>query len=89
MSEHDHVWRDGPTTESSNVSASPKSRADDHLRVDILLTQTCACGATRKLWLGYRNRRRRGDDARRARGLEPLGTPLQESDTFDHPRVLR
>jgi len=89
MSDHAHEWRDGPTTERERVDSSPYSRNDDHLRVDILLTQTCACGATRRLWLGYKNQRRRGDDERRARGLQPLGRPLQSSFTFSRPKVLR
>ena len=87
--EHEHEWTNGPTLRQSEESASPCSRSDDHLWDWIVQVQTCGCGATRRLVLGYENRRRRGDDARRARGLQPLGRPLTRSAVFDPPRRFR
>ena len=89
MSAHEHAWQNGPTTERERCDPSPCSTLDDHLWTDIILVQTCECGETRRLWLGFKNRRRRGDDYRRADGLPPLGTPLRRSGTFAKPRVLR
>lgn len=86
---HEHEWTNGPTMRQSEVSYSPCSTADDHLWDWIVQVQTCGCGKTRRLVLGYENRRRRGDDARRARGLRPLGTPLQASAVFETPRLFR
>lgn len=86
---HEHRWQNGPLMEQDHVQSSPCSRADDHLWTLIIQVQTCECGETRRLALGYKNRRRRGDDARKARGLPPLGIPLQRSETFAKPKVLR
>lgn len=87
--EHRHAWQNSALTERSRVDHSPCSTWDDHLWTDIIQVQTCECGETRRLWLGFKNRRRRGDDIRRADGMEPLGTPLQRSGTFKKPRVLK
>ena len=86
---HEHSWQNGPTLDEEHVSPSPCSRMDDHIRTDVILLQTCSCGATRRLWLGYKDRRRRGDDMRRAAGRAPLGTPLLRSETFSTPKVLQ
>lgn len=86
--EHEHNWLEATTLTEDQVSCSPCSRADDHLWEDIILLQTCGCGATRRLLIGFKNRRRRGDDDRIARGMRPLGTPLQKSGTYRHPKVL-
>lgn len=86
--EHQHHWTNGPVLERSRVSASPCSTWDDHLWTDIIQVQTCGCGETRRLLLGFKNRRRRGDDLRRAAGEKPLGTPLQHSGTYRKPKVL-
>lgn len=87
--EHKHEWQDGAVTEKDEVSYSPCSTADDHLWTWIIQHQSCACGARRQLALGYKNRRRRGDDARIANGLRPLGTPLQRNETFNPPKRFR
>lgn len=86
---HEHEWRDGAVTRQEEVSCSPCSRMDDHIWEWVIQHQTCTCGATRRLVLGYENRRRRGDDYRRANGLQPLGTPLQRSETYAKPRLFR
>jgi hypothetical protein len=86
---HEHKWRDGPTTYQHYESCSPCSTWDDILAELIVMTQTCECGETRRLCLGYRNQRRRGDDLRRRAGREPLGTPLPRSETFRRPRIMR
>jgi hypothetical protein len=74
--------------ERSRVSHSPSSTLDDHLWTDIVQVQTCECGETRRLLLGFKDRRRRGDDGRRAKGLEPLGRPLQRAGTYRTPKPL-
>lgn len=88
MSDHEHKWMNATTMRQARVSASPCSRMDDHLWDDVIQVQTCECGETRKLLLGYENRRRRGDDMRRAAGREPLGIPLTPSGVFRKPKVL-
>ncbi len=85
---HEHEWSNGPVMERVRVSASPCSTMDDHLWTDVIQVQTCSCGSTRRLLLGYKDRRRRGDDMRRAAGRHPLGTPLTPSDTYRVPKVL-
>jgi hypothetical protein len=87
--QHEHRWQNGPTTRQSRCEPSPMSEFDDHLYDEVVLTQTCECGATRRLAIGFENRRRRGDDHRRAIGKAPLGQPLQASGTYRNPRVLR
>ncbi len=77
VTEHDHVWQPNGTVEQDRVSRSPCSRLDDHLWTDILSVQVCTCGAVRKVKVGEKNLRRRGDDLRRAKGLAPLGRPLR------------
>lgn len=86
---HTHSWENGPVLTQSRVSPSPCSTWDDHLWDDIIQVQTCACGDTRRLLVGFKNRRRRGDDLRRSAGNEPLGTPLRMSGTYAKPRILR
>lgn len=86
---HTHSWQNGPVLTRSRESWSPCSHADDHLWDDIIQVQTCECGETRKLLLGFKNRRRRGDDSRRAVGRESLGIPLQRSGTYARPKVIR
>lgn len=86
--EHAHEWSAGTETTRSQVSCSPCSAEDDHLWDDVLLVQTCPCGSVRQVLVGFRNRRRRGDDGRRARGLRPLGEPLRASGTYRQPKVL-
>lgn len=85
---HEHHWQNGPTTLRAGVSASPCSDWDDHLWDDVILTQTCGCGDTRRLLIGFKNQRRRGDDYRRAAGNRPLGTPLPTSGTYRKPKVI-
>lgn len=85
---HDHKWQNGPVLTRSQVSASPCSTWDDHLWDDIIQVQTCECGATRRLLLGFKNQRRRGDDLRRADGRAPLGIPLDRSGMYRRPLLL-
>lgn len=88
MSEHQHTWREGRTVRSHKCSPSPCSRLDDHLWTEILQRQTCACGAVRVVMLGFENLRRRGDDLRRADGLQPIGRPLTPtSQLYVEPKV--
>ena len=87
--EHEHAWHNGPVMERSRVDRSPCSTLDDHLWTDIVQVQTCECGETRRLLLGFKDRRRRGDDVRRANGQQPLGTPLQRAGTYSKPKVLK
>jgi hypothetical protein len=89
VTQHEHSWQNGAVTRKEATSRSPYSTDDDHIWEWIVQHQTCACGATRQLVLGYENRRRRGDDYRRRRGLDPLGAPLQRSETYDPPRRFR
>ena len=74
--EHKHDWQPNGTVEVDRVSRSPCSTLDDHLWTDIMSVQVCACGAVRRVKVGQRRLRRRGDDYRRAKGLAPLGRPL-------------
>lgn len=89
IAEHTHAWSNGPVMERSRVSRSPCSTWDDHLWTDVIQIQTCACGETRRLLLGFKDRRRRGDDHRRAAGRQPLGRPLKRSETYQAPRILK
>lgn len=89
MTEHKHQWTNGPVLGRSRVSSSPCSTSDDHLWTDVIQSQTCGCGETRKLLMGFKNRRRRGDDARRANGLRPLGTPLEREGIYSKSKVLK
>lgn len=88
MSEHEHKWHPAGQTKRSRVSASPCSTWDDHLWDDIILLQSCECGEIRRTLIGFTNRRRRGDDGRRARGMDPLGTPLRPEGMYPEPKVL-
>jgi hypothetical protein len=74
---HKHVWQPNGIAERDRESCSPCSTWDDHLWTDVLSVQVCACGAVKRVVVGFKNRRRRGDDYRRAAGKLPLGTPLQ------------
>lgn len=85
---HQHAWQNGAVLERSQESLSPCSTLDDHLWTDIIQVQTCECGETRRLLLGFKDQRRRGDDYRRREGLEPLGQPLRRSGTYRTPKVL-
>lgn len=89
MEEHEHKWQNGPELTRSRVSVSPYSTWDDHLWEDIIQVQTCECGETRRLLIGFKNQRRRGDDLRRAAGNEPLGSPLPKSGVYRRPKLLR
>lgn len=89
MTEHQHEWTNGAITEQEEVSHSPCSSMDDHLWDWIIQHQHCVCGESRQLVLGYKNRRRRGDDYRMAKGKRPLGTPLRRSETYDPPKRFR
>lgn len=88
MTEHAHRWQNGAVLTQSQESASPCSTWDDHLWTDVIQMQTCECGATRRLLVGFKNMRRRGDDLRRRAGKAPLGTPLRRSGTYRDPKVL-
>jgi hypothetical protein len=83
---HSHQWQNSAVIRQQHCLPSPHSTADDHIWDWVVQMQTCSCGATKRLVLGYENRRRRGDDARIARGLRPLGTPLSRSKTFAKPK---
>lgn len=84
---HEHQWQPQGTTTHFRESCSPCSRADDHLWEEIIAIQACGCGAMRYLAIGFKNQRRRGDDWRRAKGLEPLGRPLRRSGTYKQPEI--
>lgn len=75
--QHIHDWKPNGTVEVDRVARSPCSTLDDHLWTDVLSVQVCGCGAVRRVKVGDKNLRRRGDDYRRARGQRPLGTPLR------------
>lgn len=83
---HTHDWQPSGRILRSRVSRSPCSDWDDHLWDDVVVIQTCGCGAIREATIGIQNRRRRGDDYRRAAGNEPLGTPLPPSGTYANPK---
>lgn len=74
---HVHDWQPNGTVKVDRVACSPCSTWDDHLWTDILSVQVCSCGAVRRVKVGERNLRRRGDDYRRAAGKPPLGRPLR------------
>jgi hypothetical protein len=68
VSDHTHEWQPNGVAEIDRVSCSPCSTWDDALWTDVVSVQTCACGAVRKVKVGEKNMRRRGDDLRRASG---------------------
>lgn len=84
---HGHKWQPAGSTTNGRMSPSPCSTWDDHLWDEIVQIQSCECGAMRYLTIGFKNRRRRGDDLRARDGNGPLGTPLQRSGTYAKPRV--
>lgn len=65
-SDGDHEWQPNGTAEVDRVLRSPCSTWDDALWTDVVSVQVCSCGAVRKVRVGRKNQRSRGDDLRKA-----------------------
>lgn len=65
--QHQHDWQPNGTVESDGCARSPCSTWDDILYTAVHSVQVCSCGAVRKVEVGVKNKRRRGDRLRRQR----------------------
>jgi len=64
---HKHVWQPNGTVEIDRISISPCSTWDDLLWTDVVSVQVCQCGTVRKVRIGRKNARHRGDDLRKGK----------------------
>lgn len=67
QSKHQHEWQPNGTVNVDQMSCSPCSTLDDQFWTDVISVQVCSCGAVRKVKVGEKNFRRRGDMLRRRR----------------------
>lgn len=64
MSDHTHVWKPNGIIEQNEALRSPVSRWDDYLYTAMYSIAVCECGLVKKVKVGEKNGRSRGDDLR-------------------------
>lgn len=67
VTKHKHAWQPNGTAEIDRESRSPVSRWDDVLWTEVVSLAVCQCGTVKRVRVGVRNERRRGDDLRKQR----------------------